>query len=42
MSKLMLIDAVHPEETRVALINRGRVDDFDFEIAEQVISELPF
>ena len=31
MSKLMLIDAVHPEETRVALINKGRVDDFDFE-----------
>ncbi|PHR76476.1 ribonuclease E/G, partial [Henriciella sp.] len=31
MSKLMLIDAVHPEETRVALVSDGRVDDFDFE-----------
>ena len=31
MSKLMLIDAVHPEETRVALVNKGRVEDFDFE-----------
>lgn len=27
----MLIDAVHPEETRVALVSNGRVDDFDFE-----------
>lgn len=27
----MLIDAVHQEETRVALINDGRVEDFDFE-----------
>ncbi|QYJ00227.1 ribonuclease E/G [Thalassovita mediterranea] len=33
MSKLMLIDAVHPEETRVALVSDGRVDDFDFETA---------
>ncbi len=31
MNKLMLIDAVHPEETRVALVNDGRVQDFDFE-----------
>ena len=31
MSKTMLIDAVHPEETRVALVNNGRVEDFDFE-----------
>lgn len=31
MSKLMLIDAVHQEETRVALVNNGRVEDFDFE-----------
>ncbi|MEM8616520.1 MAG: Rne/Rng family ribonuclease, partial [Pseudomonadota bacterium] len=31
MNKLMLIDAVNPEETRVALVNDGRVDDFDFE-----------
>ncbi|MEM9937841.1 MAG: Rne/Rng family ribonuclease [Pseudomonadota bacterium] len=33
MKKLMLIDAVHPEETRVALVNDQRVDDFDFEAA---------
>ncbi len=33
MSKFMLIDAVHPEETRVALVKDGRVDDFDFEAA---------
>ncbi|MDJ0921174.1 MAG: Rne/Rng family ribonuclease [Henriciella sp.] len=33
MKKLMLIDAVHPEETRVALVNEQRVDDFDFEAA---------
>ena len=31
MKKQMLIDAVHPEETRVALVTNGRVDDFDFE-----------
>jgi ribonuclease E len=31
MKKQMLIDAVHPEETRVALVNDGRIEDFDFE-----------
>ena len=31
MSKKMLIDAGHPEETRVALISKGKVEDFDFE-----------
>ncbi len=31
MSKKMLIDAGHPEETRVALITNGKVEDFDFE-----------
>lgn len=31
MSKLMLIDAAHPEETRVAIATDGRVNDFDFE-----------
>ncbi len=29
----MLIDAVHQEETRVALVNDGRIEDFDFESA---------
>ena len=27
----MLIDAAHTEETRVAIVNNGQVDDFDFE-----------
>lgn len=31
MSKKMLIDARHPEETRVALLSGNKVEDFDFE-----------
>ncbi|MEO8279355.1 MAG: S1 RNA-binding domain-containing protein [Ideonella sp.] len=31
MPKKMLIDAAHPEETRVAVLDGTRVDDFDFE-----------
>ncbi len=31
MSKKMLIDAVHPEETRVVVLNGHRVEEFDFE-----------
>src|SRR5215470_705228 len=31
MPKKMLIDAAHPEETRVAVLDGHRVDDFDFE-----------
>ena len=31
MSKRMLIDAVHAEETRVAVVDGSRVEDFDFE-----------
>ncbi|MES1157335.1 MAG: ribonuclease E/G [Alphaproteobacteria bacterium] len=31
MAKRMLIDAAHPEETRVAVLDGNRVDDFDFE-----------
>lgn len=31
MAKKMLIDAVHPEETRVAVLDGNRVEDFDFE-----------
>lgn len=31
MTKLMAIDAAHPEETRVAVITDQQVDDFDFE-----------
>jgi ribonuclease E len=31
MAKKMLIDAAHPEETRVVVLDGHRVDDFDFE-----------
>jgi ribonuclease E len=31
MVKKMLIDAAHPEETRVVVLDGSRVDDFDFE-----------
>jgi ribonuclease E len=31
MSKKMLIDATHPEETRVVVADGNRVEDFDFE-----------
>jgi ribonuclease E len=31
MSKRMLIDAAHPEQTRVAVIDGNRVEEFDFE-----------
>ncbi len=31
MSKKMLIDATHPEETRVVVVEGNKVDEFDFE-----------
>ena len=31
MTKKMLVDARHPEETRVAVLSGGKVEDFDFE-----------
>lgn len=31
MGSKMLIDAAHPEETRVVVVNGNRVDEFDFE-----------
>ena len=31
MTKRMLIDAVHPEETRVVVLNDSQIDEFDFE-----------
>ncbi len=31
MAKKMLVDAAHPEETRVVVLDGQRVDDFDFE-----------
>src|ERR671927_1602230 len=33
MAKHMLIDATHPEETRVAVVDGHRLEEFDFEIA---------
>ena len=35
MSKTMLIDAAHPEETRVVVVRNGRVEEFDFESASR-------
>src|SRR5207237_4282850 len=34
MSMRMLIDARHPEETRVAVAKGNRIEEFDFESAE--------
>jgi ribonuclease E len=31
MAKTMLIDAAHPEETRVVVVDGSRIEDFDFE-----------
>ena len=31
MSKTMLIDAAHPEETRVAIMDGRKIEEFDFE-----------
>src|SRR3546814_4567382 len=35
MVKRMLIDARHPEETRVAVVNGNRIEELDFESAER-------
>ena len=35
MPKRMLIDASHPEETRVVIVDGQRVDEFDFEAASK-------
>ena len=35
MAKKMLIDATHAEETRVAVVDGGRVEEFDFESANK-------
>src|SRR5476649_1932418 len=34
MADKMLIDATHPEETRVVVLRGNRVEEFDFESAE--------
>src|ERR1700756_5837041 len=33
MPNKMLIDATHPEETRVVVLRNGRVEEFDYESA---------
>ena len=35
MSNKMLIDATHPEETRVVVLRGNRVEEFDFEAADR-------
>ena len=35
MAKRMLIDATHPEETRVVVLRGNRVEEFDFESANR-------
>lgn len=35
MTTRMLIDARHPEETRVAVVKGNRIEDFDFEAADR-------
>src|SRR5213079_356724 len=35
MSNKMLIDAAHPEETRVVVLRGNRVEEFDFESASR-------
>src|SRR5271156_899697 len=35
MSKRMLIDANHPEETRVVVLDGSKVEEFDFEAASR-------
>jgi ribonuclease E len=35
MSNKMLIDATHPEETRVVVVRGSRVEEFDFEAADR-------
>src|SRR5258706_12759648 len=35
MAKRMLIDATHPEETRVAVVDGRRLEEFDVEVASK-------
>ena len=35
MSNKMLVDAAHPEETRVVVLRGNRVEEFDFESANR-------
>ena len=35
MTKRMLVDATHPEETRVVVVSGNRLDDFDYETSQK-------
>src|SRR5574338_765422 len=35
MAKVMLIDATHPEETRVAVVDGKKLEEFDVEVASR-------
>ena len=35
MAKRMLVDATHPEETRVVVMHGNRLEEFDFETASR-------
>src|SRR5690606_29521239 len=35
MTKIMLIDATHPEETRVAVVDGRKLEEFDVEVASR-------
>ena len=39
MTKRMLIDANHPEETRVVVLDGSKVEEFDFEAASQAAAQ---
>ena len=39
MKKRMLIDASHPEETRVVILDGSKVEEFDFEAASQAAAQ---
>ena len=38
MANKMIIDASHPEETRVVVLRGNRVEEFDFEFSKQTAS----
>ena len=42
MSKRMLIDATHPEETRAVVLDNRHLVDFDFETGENVYNDSIF
>ena len=39
MAKRMLIDAAHPEETRVVVLSGNRLEEFDFRIFHKEASK---